>query len=156
VYDSGADVTLCSEEFAKKNKLTYGGSPIPIHTADGSHNTTLGELDSPLEFILAKDTPYACSAVAPVQVVRGAGHLYDLIVSMEIICQWSGHIDLSSHDLVYRPHYWLGDGDGELQAALPMYLRTKLPFPSTKTKRLARPQQQQRNERAAQHSAPAG
>ena len=66
VFDIGADVTLCSEAFAEANNLTYGSMQLPIHTADGGSTSTLGSLDHPVESVLAADTPYACSAVAPV------------------------------------------------------------------------------------------
>ena len=138
VFDSGADVTLCSEDFARANGLSFGGPQVPIHTADGSSTTTLGALHKPLEFVLAAGTPYACSAVAPVQVVKDAGHLYDLIISMEIIAQWSAHVDVKEHTLVYRPEYWLG-GDGDFQCALPMLLRRRLPTTDDRTVRLDRP-----------------
>ena len=138
VFDSGADVTLCSEAFAEANGLNFGGAQLPIHTADGGSTSTLGSLVSTLEFVLAADTPYACSAVAPVQVVAGVSHLYDLIISMEVIAQWSAHVDMKDHQLVFRPQHWLG-GDSELQATLPMLLRSRPSPGSDLTTRLQRP-----------------
>ena len=108
------------------NSLSYGGQQLPIHTADGGSTRTLGALDNPLEFVLAGATPYACSAVAPVQVVAGVDHLYDLLVSMEVIAQWSAHVDIKNHMMVYRPEHWLG-GNSDIEASLPMLLRCRSP-----------------------------
>ena len=76
--------------------------------------------------------------MAPVQVVAGVSHLYDLIISMEVIAQWSAHVDMKDHQLVFRPQHWLG-GDSELQATLPMLLRSRPSPGSDLTTRLQRP-----------------
>jgi hypothetical protein len=153
VFDTGADVTLCSEDFAIANGLTYGGHRVPLHTADGGNTTTLGALDKLLEFVLAARTPYACSAVAPVQVVQNAGHLYDLIISMEIIAQWSAHVDIVNATLVYMPEHWLG-GDSDIICDLPMNVRGRKPYPDNREVRLVRPKVPQ-HWRAAVHTATA-
>ena len=124
IFDTGADITLVSKKFADANNLQYGGEGIAIHTADGGGTKTLGELSSPLEFWLAKGTSHACKAVAVPQVVADAGHLYDVVVSMELILQWSAYVDPKTSLLVYRPDYWTGQ-DKETQASLPMMIRDR-------------------------------
>ena len=106
VFDSGADVCLCSERFATENNLPYSTETIAINTANGTVTSTLGELLRPLEFWLGKDTPFACKAVAPVQVMSGVDDLYDLIISVELIMQWCAWVDTSESTLVYRPDWW--------------------------------------------------
>jgi hypothetical protein len=106
VFDSGADCTICSQRFARANNLTVGPDAISINTANGASTTTLGELCRPLEFWLVKDTPNACCAVAPVQVMAGADDLYDIILSMEIIMQWCAHINTADGTMVFQPDWW--------------------------------------------------
>jgi hypothetical protein len=106
VFDSGADVVLCSERYAKRNNLPYSTDTIAINTANGSVTHTLGELLRPLEFWLGKDTPFPCRAVAPVQVMSGVDDLYDLIISMELISQWGAWIDTTDSTMWYMPKWW--------------------------------------------------
>jgi hypothetical protein len=124
VFDSGADVTLVSKEFAVANNLAFGGNSLAINTADGGHTETLGELHHPLEFWLARGTPNACRAVAAVQVMEGAGRLYDVIISTELILQWSAYVDPMDSTLYYRPRYWTR-GIAEHVAILPMLITEK-------------------------------
>jgi hypothetical protein len=138
VYDSGADVTLCSEAFARANDLSFGGAKLPFNGAGGPPINTLGHLDSPLEFVLAANTPYACSAVAPVMVVEGTSHLYDLLISMEVIAQWTSHVNLQQHKLVYYPEHWLG-GNSDVQNSLPMLVLNRTTPGSNETSPLQRP-----------------
>jgi hypothetical protein len=124
VFDSGADVTLVSQGYADRNGLAYGGDSMPINTAGGERTETLGALHHPLEFWLAKDTPYACRAVAPVQVVADADHLYDIIVSMELIVQWSAMVDPSNNIMTFRPDFWT-KGDRNRCSVLPMFIQDR-------------------------------
>jgi hypothetical protein len=124
IFDTGADITLVSKKFADANGLKYGGHSMAVHTADGGDTQTLGELHSPLEFCLAKGTTRECKAVAVPQVVANAGHLYDIIVSMELILQWSAYVDPKTAQLVYRPGLWTGE-DTVSQASLPMMIRDR-------------------------------
>jgi hypothetical protein len=59
-------------------------------------------------------------------VVEGAGRLYDVIISMELIIQWSAFVDPLDNTLYYRPRYWKG-GDKDTYANLPMLIREKKP-----------------------------
>ena len=106
VVDSGADVSICSLRFVEANGLEFGADPIPIVTADGSLVMSLGELLHPLEFWLAKDTPFATKAVSVVQVMPGRGAMFDLILSMEVICQWCAHTCTATSTLVFKPDWW--------------------------------------------------
>jgi hypothetical protein len=124
IFDTGADITLVSKKFADANGLKYGGRSMAVHTADGGGTQTLGELHSPLEFCLARGTTRECKAVAVPQVVANAGHLYDVIVSMELILQWSAYVDPKTAQMVYRPGLWTG-ADKVSQASLPMMIRDR-------------------------------
>jgi hypothetical protein len=107
VVDSGADVALCSQRYADAHGFGYhSSSPMTINTAGGSRTTTLGTLDEPLEFWLARDTSRACKAEALVQVIAGADHLYDLIISMEIITQWGAYVNPCTSTMFFHPQWW--------------------------------------------------
>ena len=128
VLDSGADVTLCSQEYADRNGLSYGANVMEFHVAGGGSTiTTLGELDNPLEFTLAAATRSACAAVGTVQVVANTGSLYDLIISTEIINQWGAHAAFPTSQIVWHPHWWLDNGDSRITASLPMWIRRRYP-----------------------------
>jgi hypothetical protein len=128
IFDSGADVCICSQRFATRNDLPHSTESISINTANGSTTSTLGELLRPLEFWLAKDTQYACVAIAPVQVMSGVDDLYDLIISVELICQWGAYIDTTTSELVYRPDWW-NKLSGVRKHTLPVDIRQKDPPP---------------------------
>ena len=106
IYDTGADCALCSPAFAQRNHLSYGANSIRVNTADGSSSNTLGELDHPLEFWLAKSSAHPCRAVSTVQVMAGVDKLFDLLISTEIITQWTAHICCMSGHMVYYPDFW--------------------------------------------------
>ena len=106
IFDTGADVALCSQDFAERNELPYGIDPITVNTANGDSTTTLGELCQPLEFILARNSDHPCRAVSTVQVMPGVSKLFDLIISVEIITQWTAHICCATSQLVYYPNFW--------------------------------------------------
>ena len=113
IFDTGADCALCSPAFAQRNQLTYGANSITVNTADGSSSSTLGELNRPLEFWLAKGSSHPCKAVCTVQVMAGVDKLFDLLISTEIITQWTAHICCMSSRLVYYPDFWTkGDRTG--------------------------------------------
>ena len=107
IFDTGADVALCSQDFANFNELAYGVDPITVSTANGNSTVTLGELCQPLEFILAKDSSHPCRAVSTVQVMPGVSKIFDLIISVDIITHpWTAHICCATSQLVYYPEYW--------------------------------------------------
>ena len=122
IFDTGADCALCSTGFAQQNELAYGANPITVNTADGSNTVTLGELNHPLEFWLAKDSAHPCKALSTVQVMAGVDSLFDLLLSTEIITQWSAHICCISSRLVYYPDYWTKGDDRSGPRYLPIML----------------------------------
>jgi hypothetical protein len=106
IFDTGADVPLCSKAFADANGLEYGVNPIGVNAANGQQTQTLGELSRPLEFTLCRGSDHACTAVAVVQVMDVGSDLYDLIISMNIITQWGAYVDTTTSQLVYHPDFW--------------------------------------------------
>jgi hypothetical protein len=105
VFDTGANVTLCSKLYADRNNLAYGVSSIRVNTADGGRSDTLGELLNPLEFWLAHGTDAACRAISTVQVMD-VGELYDLIISTEVISQWGAYVNFTDSQLYFYPDWW--------------------------------------------------
>jgi hypothetical protein len=105
VFDTGANITLCSKLYAERNNLAYGASSVSINTADGSRTNTLGELLQPMEFWLAHGTDAACCAVTTVQVMD-IGELYDIIISTEVISQWGAYVRFPDSRLYFYPDWW--------------------------------------------------
>ena len=126
IFDTGADCALCSTGFAQSNELAYGARPITVNTADGSSTVTLGELSRPLEFWLAKDGSSPCRAVSTVQVMPGVDKLFDLLLSVEIITQWSAHACCITSRLVYFPSYWTTGVQGDAHYLPVMLVRPEL------------------------------
>jgi hypothetical protein len=105
VYDTGADITLCSKRFAERNGLEYGLNRVRINTANGDRKYTLGELLRPMEFWLAHGTDAACVAVTTVQVLD-VGELYDIILSTEVLSQWGACVNFADSQLYFYPDWW--------------------------------------------------
>jgi hypothetical protein len=130
VFDSGADLTLCSKRYAIAHDLQYGGAGIGFNTAGGGHTKSLGMLLHPLEFWLGKGTRHACKAQALVHVVDGADDLYDLILSMEVIAQWDASASPSQRTLTYYPDSYT-TGSRTRSGSLPLLI---MHHPGTKTR----------------------
>ena len=128
VFDSGADVVLCSKRYARRAGYKWGGHCITINTANGAKSQTLGELDRPLVFWLSKDDPTRRSfAVAAVQVMDGADHLYDLIISTQLMLQWGSFVDPHDNTMYFRPSCWSRPNAEMVRSNIPWCDEGRLP-----------------------------
>jgi hypothetical protein len=120
IFDSGADVTLVSRGFAERNGLQIVQSDVAINSADGSATQTAAKLKYPLELFLNRGSRHPAGAVTLAYVMDNVEHLYDVIISTDVIMQWSAFVDPSTGLLHYRPNR-PADGAAPMSKLMPRH-----------------------------------
>jgi hypothetical protein len=112
LLDTGANMVICSQEWADEHQLSYEHKGTVMQTSSGSSTSTVGMLTTPILFVLCAGTHAQLAIELPVHVMKGVGEVYDLLLGTPFTNPI--HIDIhagrSSASYCYR---LLHNGDSE-------------------------------------------
>jgi hypothetical protein len=80
LLDTGANMVICSQEWADEHQLSYECKGTVMQTSSGSSTSTVGMLTTPILFVLCAGTHAQLEIQLPVHVMKGVGEVYDLLL----------------------------------------------------------------------------
>jgi len=113
IWDTGSEINLISESFAKAANIRYDAAHGPtVGGSGGRDSRTLGKMIGPVQSVLNGGTAFEAithTAAVTFFVMSGVEHLYDVLISTHIAQDFAAYADPLTFVLVYRPHLLKGD-----------------------------------------------